>query len=59
MIRYIWEEGYDAESMLYGSNGNIGECRKYRETRPENPRVGGSIPPLGTINFNDLAPKCL
>ncbi len=24
------------------------------EQRTENPRVGGSIPPLGTIIFNDL-----
>jgi hypothetical protein len=24
------------------------------EQRTENPRVGGSIPPLGTSNFNDL-----
>jgi len=23
--------------------------------RTENPRVGGSIPPLGTIKINDLA----
>ena len=25
------------------------------EQRTENPRVGGSIPPLGTILFNDLS----
>jgi hypothetical protein len=25
------------------------------EQRTENPRVGGSIPPLGTIYFNRLA----
>ena len=25
------------------------------EQRTENPRVGGSNPPLGTIMFNDLA----
>jgi hypothetical protein len=26
-----------------------------RKVPIENPRVGGSIPPLGTIKFNDLA----
>jgi hypothetical protein len=27
------------------------------EQRTENPRVGGSIPPLGTILFNELTQK--
>ena len=32
----------------------IAQVAQLVEQRTENPRVGGSIPPLGTIHFNDL-----
>jgi hypothetical protein len=33
---------------------NKGQVAQLVEQRTENPRVGGSIPPLATILFNDL-----
>ncbi len=35
-------------------NDRIGQVAQLVEQRTENPRVGGSIPPLATILFKDL-----
>ncbi len=44
--------GEDWESALV--NSKKGQVAQLVEQRTENPRVGGSIPPLATILFNRL-----
>jgi hypothetical protein len=40
---------------FYGAAHSPAQVAQSVEQRTENPRVGGSIPPLGTIRINDLA----
>ena len=43
-----------ATRSLYEGHAREGQVAQLVEQRTENPRVGGSIPPLATILFNDL-----
>ncbi len=43
-----------ATHPLYEGHAREGQVAQLVEQRTENPRVGGSIPPLATILFNGL-----
>ena len=45
---------YKPRSGLQGPPRRIAQVAQLVEQRTENPRVGGSIPPLGTIYFYNV-----